>query len=137
MEGRLLTDNFLFLTICVFVSFVRTLSVYAAQSLLCSTAVFLCSTAVFLCSTAVFLCSTAVFPCSTAVFHAAQSLIHAAQSFVLAAQPPFHAAEVALTGHRTAGCFFLVCQILCKRKKVHCLRCLNESMSCTRVMSVD
>ena len=31
-EGRLLTDNFLSLTICVFVSFVRTLSVYAAQS---------------------------------------------------------------------------------------------------------
>ena len=109
MEGRLLTDNFLFLTICVFVSFVRTLSVYAAQSLLCSTAVLLCSTAMFPCSTTVFLCSTTVFPCSTAVFscstavfHAAQSLIHAAQSLVLAAQPPFHAAEVALTGHRSS-----------------------------------
>ena len=61
-----------------------------------------------LCSRTVFPCSTAVFPCSTTVFHAAQSLIHAAQSLVLAAQPPFHAAEVALTGHRTYTSAFLL-----------------------------
>ena len=93
---------------------------YLCVCIICTNIVSLCSTVAFmqhsrvsmqhsrvsmqhsrvLCSTAVFPCSTVVFPCSTAVFHAAQSLIHAAQSLVVAAQPPFHAAEVALTGHR-------------------------------------
>ena len=64
--GRSVTDRqlFLFLTICVFVSFVVCTNIIS----LCSTAVFLCGTTIFPCRTAVFLCSTAVFPCSTTTF---------------------------------------------------------------------
>ena len=108
VEGRLLTGNFVFLTICVFVSFVRTLSDYAAQLCFLQHSCVSCSPAVIYaaqpCIYAAQPCIYAAKPC----FHGAQPCFHCstvAYSCSRVASPcstaAFHAAEVALTGHRT------------------------------------